>query len=161
MVRKNGYTYCDNCRKYLKVNTNIITKNDGDKQLTFCSLECESKYKTKPVRRKFVDRTCDKLNHLSKQQREDLLEILDCKYIQYVYKFMRQNGVDGKKFTDIAFCDEPQKRRGEFYALFKDENTADRVWARLMGWHYGYTEDEIESEMWETYDRVQAYLRKQ
>lgn len=160
---KNGNLYCDYCHKCIRsskelVNVKrstarVVTINKGTKKLSYCNMTCA--YKAAPKKKASKKANLD---HLSINQKEELLERLNYQYIQYVYRYLKNSNVDGKKFTEIVLCDEPQKRRDEFYKLFKYENDADALWVRLMGWFYCYTEEEIEAEMWETVERVHRAL---
>lgn len=142
--------YCDHCRKVL--GDKKVVQRRGKMILTFCNWTCayNSLKQTQKKRRS--------LAHLTPLQKEELKERLHYSYFQYIQHYLNKNDIDGVEFTDIVLCDEPQKRRDEFYKLFKDENDADCLWTRLMGWYYGYTEEEIEAEMWETLEHVHRVL---
>ena len=152
MIKENGYIYCDHCHKYI-VPEKIIKQNKDNKEFDFCSWMCAYKG-LKPWKPQKI-----RLGHLSHNEKGELLRRLNYNWIGQVDRLLKNHDIDGRKFTDIVLSDEPQKRRDDFYALFKDDSIADKYWTQLMGWYYGYTEEEIDAEMWETFDRVHAYLR--
>lgn len=153
MIKKDGYPYCDYCKENLKnkkrSGQKMVIQNTGKKQLTFCNWTCAYQYakSLKVVKKR-------RLDHLSANQKDELLECLGYKNINNVTHILSRSNVNGKKFTEIVFCDEPQKRRNEFYKLFKYENDADILWIRLMNWYYGYTEQELEEHMYDTIEEI-------
>ena len=153
MIKKDGYVYCEeNLKDKKRAGSKMVVQHAGKKRLTFCNWGCAYQYSrtTSITNKKRV------LDHLSIEQKDELIERLGyaSTSIAVVTRMLNRSKVNGKKFTDIALCDEPQKRRDEFYKLFKYENDADTLWIRLMNWYYGYTEEELVEHMYDTMEEI-------
>lgn len=147
----NKHTYCTYCHKDLRERRSskkAVTQNTYDGKLTFCNWTCAYNYNRRQNDAK------RRLAHLTKNQRSELVKRLGYKSIINVNVLLHRSNVDGPKFTDIILCDDPRKRRDEFYKLFDYENDADILWIRLMHWFYDYTEEEIEADIPEVLEAV-------
>jgi hypothetical protein len=153
MVKKDGYCYCDFCKKRIdptgRRGIQMIRQNLRKNQLTFCDWDCAFSKNGKPdSKKKFT------LNHLTRSETEELKKRLKYGFINQVYRYLKRSNVDGKKFTDIVLSDNFLKRRDEFYKLFKYENDADTLWVNLMNWCFNYTEQELRDHMYDTMEEI-------
>ena len=152
---KNGNLYCDFCHKSLRAkgegrgSVKAITQHAGKKKKTFCNWSCA--YQGALKRASESKRS---LAHLSMNERKELKTRLGYANLQTATRLLNRSKVNGKKFTEIALCDDPSTRRDEFYKLFKFENDADILWIRLMHWRFNYTEQDILDHMWDTAEEV-------
>lgn len=151
---KNGDLYCDFCHKLIRNKEGrgggrVITQRAGKKKKHFCNWTCAYKGE-----REKVSTSLKPIAHLSIAERKELKTRLGYSMLTNVAHTLNKNEVNAKKFTEIILCDNPSKRRDEFYALFKYENSADVLWIRLMNWYFGYSEKELDAEKWETVERV-------
>lgn len=158
MRKKDGELYCDACGKSfrsIKKKERItykLTAHYRGKTMHFCNYKCACK-KIDLTPPNFHNKSV--LPCINDNQMEEIMRRLDYVYATNFYNTLKKNRLYGnsrkaKLLCNILLCDDPHKRRDEFYSLFIFEESADILWKRLMQWYYGYSESDIVDHMWDT-----------